>query len=429
MPIDTREMREQRHKLIVDARAILDKADEEKRALSAEDRQEYDRLTAEAEKLREQIEDAERRNSQERAEAEEELSQRDEEARRNRDNQDGDQPPQAPRTFDEERRALLASDEYHRMFVRAMTVPGYRPVTEEELRVHTSGTGTSGGYLYASEQFVNEMIAAVTDATIVRQLARVLPPITTADSAGLPVLKTRMSDSTWSSEIGTPTEREITVGRRNLTPHPLSVRTLVSKDLLARAAGVEMLVRDELARASAEAQENAFMTGTGDQKPLGMFVASADGISTGRDVSSGNDATLIKFDGLKNAKVELKAQYWGGAAWVFHRTPYGQLAKEKDNEGRYLMQDSVTAGEPDRLLGFPVRLSEFAPSTMTASQYVGILGNFQRGYWIVDGINTSIKRAEELYIETHQDLFLMRQQVDGAPVLEEAFVRVKLAAS
>jgi hypothetical protein len=50
-------------------------------------------------------------------------------------------------------------------------------------------------------------------------------------------------------------------------------------------------------------QEKAYLTGDGNQKPLGVFTASNDGISTGRDVSTGNTTTAITFDGLIEAKV------------------------------------------------------------------------------------------------------------------------------
>jgi hypothetical protein len=38
-----------------------------------------------------------------------------------------------------------------------------------------------------------------------------------------------------------------------------------------------------------------------------------------------------------------------------------------------------------------------------------------------------IQRLNELYVETNQVGFIGRPETDGAPVLEEAFVRVKLA--
>ncbi len=70
MAVNTAPMREERAKLIADSRAIVDKADTEKRTMSAEERKSYDDLWGKAEAKRTEYEDAERRNELERAEAE-----------------------------------------------------------------------------------------------------------------------------------------------------------------------------------------------------------------------------------------------------------------------------------------------------------------------------------------------------------------------
>jgi HK97 family phage major capsid protein len=423
MAIDTRELREKRHKLIVDARAILDKADkeEERRSLTVEERTEYDRIMADADGLKSEIEDAERRNDLEREEAAEEMRQK-EEARRN---EQKEEKPKRPLTVEEQRWAFRGEEEYRDVFARWLAT-GREGLNEEEKRALSAGTGTEGGYLYASEQFSKELIQNVTDATIYRQLARGFS-LPTADSMGNPTLTNRMAAAAWTSELGAPsTDETLAFGKRALTPHPLAKEIVVSKVLLRKVPNAQTIVRDELSRVVAEANENAFMTGTGDQKPLGIFTASGDGISTGRDVSSGNTTTTIKFDGLKAAKYSIKQAYWGALTWIFHRNVMEQIAKLKDGNGRYLLQDSVVQGEPDRLLGFPVRMSEFAPSTMTTGLYVGILGDHSN-YWIVDAMNMEITRAEELYVRNNKDLFIIRMSTDGAPVREEAFARVKLA--
>jgi len=70
--------------------------------------------------------------------------------------------------------------------------------------------------------------------------------------------------------------------------------------------------------------------------------------------------------------------------------------------------------------------SEWAPSTFTTGQYVGLLGDFS-WYWIADAMSMQIQRLNELYAETNQVGFIGMLETDGAPVLEETFVRVKLA--
>lgn len=172
-------------------------------------------------------------------------------------------------------------------------------------------------------------------------------------------------------------------------------------------------------------QEKAFMTGDGANKPLGLFTASNNGISTGRDVATGNTSTSITFAGLNAAKYALKAAYRGRAEWLFHRDGVKQIAGLVDSEGQYLWQPAKSMGEPDMLLGLPVLESEYAPNTFTTGQYVGILGDFSY-YWIADSMDLQIQVLKELYAEADQTGFIGRLETDGMPALGEAFSRVKL---
>ena len=167
------------------------------------------------------------------------------------------------------------------------------------------------------------------------------------------------------------------------------------------------------------------MNGNGAGQPLGLFVASADGINTDRDVSSGNTATEMKFDGLMEAKYSIKDQYQANCEWIFNRAGVKQLAKLKNSDGQYIWQASVVLGTPDLLLGRPVNSSEFAPSTFTSGQYVGLYGDLKY-YWICDSLSVEIQVLTELYARQNQIDYISRLETDGAPVLSEAFARVKL---
>jgi len=407
------ELRQKRHAALEAGRAILKKAADEKRtALNTEELPAWDKTWTEAEDLRVQIENQERRDNQSRADAEMEFKRLDEEKSKKKD---AKRAVRAGRAFD--------TDEYRMAFDSYLA--GHPTVDEQ--RALEAGTGTKGGYLYAPETFLNELIQNVTDATIFRSLARVLPAITGSDSISAPTLTDRMAASVWTSELGNPSrDATLAFGKRMLTPHPLAKEILVSKVLLRKVPAAQTIVRDELSRVVAEAMENAYMTGDGAQQPLGIFTASDDGISTDRDKSTGNTATSVTFDGLKAAKYMLKQQYWAGSSWIMNRECMEQIAKLKDGNGRYLLQDSVVLGEPERLLGFPVRLSEYAPHVFTTGLYVAMLGDFREAYWIVDSLDSEIVRAEELFVRSNQDLFVIRMMTDGAPVKEEAVVRVKL---
>ena len=303
---------------------------------------------------------------------------------------------------------------------------GRNALPEAEQRALQADSDEAGGFTVPPEMFVNQFIQAVDDLVFIRGLAT-KHTIAKAESLGAPSLDADPSDADWTAEILTGSEdTTMDFGKRDLTPHPLAKRLKVSRKLL-RTSGidVEALVRERLAYKFGVTQEKAFLTGSGSNQPLGVFTASSLGISTDRDVSNGNTNSAFTFDGLINVKFSLKGSYMTRAQWVFHRDAVKMVAKLKDGEGQYIWRQSVMVGEPDRLLGLPFMMSEYAPNTFTTGLYVGILGDFAQ-YWIVDALSMEIQRIDELYAETNQVGFIARLETDGMPVLEEAFARVTL---
>lgn len=401
------EMRQKRAALVKQARDLLDKAEAEKRGLTAEEEQQYSKIMDDVEELRKAIEREERQQA-----LEKELAQS-QGAIAGGKEQPGDN--RATQQAEETRAAF-------RKFLRG----GIQVLNHEEVRALQAGVDTLGGYIVAPQQFVNQLIKAVDDLVFIRPLATKFT-IERAESLGVPALDTDISDADWTSELATGNEdNSLGFGKRELHPHPLAKRIRVSNKLLRQAVvDPEALVRDRLAYKFGITEEKAFLTGDGVGKPLGLFTASSQGISTARDVVAGT-TTDITMDGLISVKYTLKQQYWPRARWLFHSDAVERIAKLKDTNGQYLWRESTRAGEPDRLLGFPVMMSEYVPNTFTTGQYVGILADFSF-YWIVDALDMQIQRLVELYAESNQTGFIGRRELDGMPTLEEAFVRAKLA--
>lgn len=296
-----------------------------------------------------------------------------------------------------------------------------------EYRALQQDSPTQAGYLVAPQQFVNELISDIQNVLFFRNIAKVLPPLQGARSLGYPKRTARINAAAWGTELSTPTaDSTMAFGKKEFKPNPATAEILVSKTLIRNAPNVDTIVRQDMAYNFGTLLETAYMTGDGAGKPLGVFTASVDGISTARDVSTGNTTTEIKFDGLIEAKYKLPQQYQNNLNWLFHRDAVKQIAKIKDGDGQYIWQPSIIAGTPDRLLGIPVNMSEYAPNTFTTGLYVGLLGDFSN-YWIVDAMNMEIMVLNELYARTNQVDFVGRLETDGMPTLEEAFARVKLA--
>lgn len=284
---------------------------------------------------------------------------------------------------------------------------------------------TQAGYLVAEEEFVSELIKELADATFMRQKCKTYT-LRGAQTLGFPKRTAGMSSFAWGTELQAPTaDSTLAYGKREFKPRPGTSEILISKTLVRNAPNVDALVRAEIAEEVAAELETAYMTGDGVTMPLGVFTASADGISTSRDVSTGNTATEMKFDGLMEAKYSVKQKYQPGCEWIFHRDGVKQLAKLKNSDGQYVWQPSVVFGTPDMLLSNPVNMTEYAPNTFTTGLYVGLFGNL-KNYWIVDSLLLEIQVLTELYARTNQIDYITRLETDGAPVMEAAFARVKL---
>jgi len=410
------ELLQLRKKAIDASRAILDKAKTEGReTLTAEEQASYDKAFDEAVELREKVDLLEREERTQAAERE--LSEREERGRRGLDDGDEDDP--------EDRSNPRAAKEYRAAF-RSWLGRGFGGISPEEQRALSVGSDVEGGYTVAPEQMVQMILKDVDDMVFIRDRAMKFQ-IPSAQSLGAPRLEADPADSDWTSELQTGSEDStMSFGKRTLSPHPLAKRLKASANFLRQSAVAgEQFIRERLAYKFAITFEKALLLGDGSQQPLGVFTASTNGISTDRDVSADNTSSAMTADGIINAKYALKAAYWPRAEWAFHRDGMKQIAKFQNDQGDYLYRESLRAGEPDRLLGLPVNISEYVPNTFMTAQYVGILGDFSH-YWIADALNLQIQRLVELYAETNQVGFIGRLESDGMPVTEEAFVRVKL---
>ncbi len=421
MTSEERRLLAARAKLIEDQRAILDKCDAQKRGLNASETEEYEKLDDEYGRIDRALE----------------LIRREvcEEARDVRSLLYGTE------TFNEvmgiheratnpmELRDVRYEKKETREAFRNYLRYGQAAMGPEHFRALQADSDTAGGFLVMPFSMSNAIIKAMDNEVFIRKLATVYP-LPKAESLGAPVLDNDIGDPTWTAEIATGNEdNEMSFGKRELTPHPAARLIKVSNKLLRSSSiDAESVVIQRLVYKFGTIQEYNFLLGDGQGKPMGVFTAaqSGFGITTGRDVSTGNSTTAITSDNLIDTFYSLKAQYRKKATWIFHRDAVKKIRKLKDGEGNYIWQLGIALNKPDTILGAPYCESEYCPNTFTSGQYVGIVGDFSH-YWIADALSMQIQRLIELYAATNQVGFIGRIESDGMPVLEEAFARVTLA--
>lgn len=425
-----KELYDERVKLHESNKKILDHSDDEKRELTAEESEQWDRQDAEVEKLCDIIERHEKQ-------ARRETFLNDSRGRATDPQpplkQDSDADTKAGKPIE------LEVGGGRKLIVEAGT-PLYERAQQEYGKIfgnylhnginaglHT-GDNTKGGYV-TTTQFNAQILKKMDDLVFMRQISNVLPPLLRATSLGVPTLETDIGDAEWTPEVPASAMSEDTnmeLGKRELTPHLLAKFIKVSMKLLrAGAIDVESFILGRLAYKFSISEEKAFLEGTADHEALGVFTASSDGISTSRDTTA-TSTTVFTADEMISTYYTLKSQYMMNATWILHRDAVARIRKFKSGEGQYLWQPGMTAGQPSTIFGRPYFMSEYAPNTFTTGLYVAIIGDFRAGYWIVDSLQMEVQRLNELLALTNQIGFIGRRETDGMPVLEEAFARLIL---
>ncbi|WP_433406869.1 phage major capsid protein [Streptomyces sp. CA-146814] len=398
-----RELRTKRTKLGADARAIMKEAEDAGRSMTPEEETQFDKLMDERDGVDATIERAERLEADDRNDDVE------------------DDKPTGGRGGDAAMSAL-----------RTYVLGGRSALTEAQARALNAGHDPEGGFLVAPQQFVKDLLKNVDDQVVLRGLATV-HQLTQAESLGVPTLDQDLGDAEWTSELATGSEDDgLRFGKRELRPHPLAKRVKISRKLLrASVLNPETLVRERLAYKFGITAEKSYMVGDGNQKPLGMFTASPNGIPTTRDVDIATSGSGFvnapggsSADDLITAKYTLKSAYHSKARWLFHRMMIASVRKLKDGDGNYIWRAGLANDQGDRILDLPFITSEFAPSTFGDGDYVGMLGDFSY-YWIAEALSFEVQRLNELYATSNQVGFIGRQEADGMPILPEAFIRLQ----
>ncbi len=386
------ELREKRAKAWEAAKAFLDSHRTDKGVLSAEDDAAYSRMEQQITDLGKEISRMERLEALD-AQMKEPV------------NQPLTGKPMSSRTIE---RTGRASDEYRTSFWDMMRSKAPLPSVVNALQ---EGTDSEGGYLVPDE-YERTLVEALEEENVFRQLAKVIR--TSSGDRKIPVVATKGTAS-WIDEEGAYTESDDSFGQVSIGAYKVGTMIKVSEELLNDSVfDLESYIAKEFARRIGAKEEEAFFTGDGSGKPLGILAATG-GAETGVTAAS---STAVTADELMDLFYSLKSPYRKKAVWVLNDSTIKAVCKLKDSTGQYLWQPSLVAGTPDTLLGRPVKTSAYMPVIAAGAKTIAF-GDFSY-YWIADRQGRSFKRLNELYAANGQVGFLGSQRVDGKLVLSEA---------
>lgn len=288
------------------------------------------------------------------------------------------------------------------------------------------GTGSSAGAL-APQEFVKQIIADLQEDTPLLNEVNMIH-LSQVASIGVPKEIADASDAAWTTEVPASVTADSTwaFGKRELGAIQLIKLVKVTKKLIKTSAfNIDQLVSGKLSLKIRQTLEKAIISGSGSGEPLGVFTASADGIPATQDVTAGS-ATAIDADDLIKTQRKIKAPYRARAKWVLNPNIVTDVLLLKDKNGQYIWRSGLTASDPDTLLGSPIVETTFAPETKATGLYVGAYGDFSN-YWMTMVDQIGIQVLVEQYALSGEIGYLGTVFADGAPVLGEAFSRLKLA--
>nr|DAU83299.1 MAG TPA: major capsid protein [Caudoviricetes sp.] len=303
-----------------------------------------------------------------------------------------------------------ATDEYKSSMLTALRT-NFRQVSD----VLEEGNDANGGYL-VPEEYDRRLIDVLDEENIMRTLGTT---ITTSGEHKINIAATKPA-AAWIEEGAAIQFSDATFGQKLLDAHKLHVAIKITDELLYdNAFNLENYIITQFGKALANAEEDAFLNGDGAGKPKGLFPDAEVGVTT----STGS----ITSDNMIELVYSLKRPYRKNASFIMNDQTIAALRKLKDNNNNYIWQPSYQAGEPDRLLGYTLHTSAFAPKQAAGAKAIAF-GDFSY-YNIGDRGVRSLQELKELFAGNGMVGYLMKERVDGLLVLPEAVKCLQIKAS
>lgn len=161
---------------------------------------------------------------------------------------------------------------------------------------------------------------------------------------------------------------------------------------------VEAWLIDNLSEAFSVGLSAAIWNGDGSNKPTGMINQAPASSADGNEASPQRNASAYQYvpiplagsspfttsglttDTIINLMYALNPRYRPNARFSANTTTQGHLRKLKDTTGQYLWQPSLQAGQPDRLLGYPIFTWEQMGNPTSINAYPVAFGDFAKAY-------------------------------------------------
>lgn len=262
------------------------------------------------------------------------------------------------------------------------------------------GTDSEGGYLVPDE-FEHRIVKAMKEKNVLRSLATVIP---TKRLLKIPVAVGE-GQAYWVPEEGLIPSSDCRFDQLQLDAHKLGCMIRVSDELLEDSAfDIAGYIAGSFAERLSAAEEEAFLDGDGNGKPLGLMRQLERTVET-------QNAGEITVDDIVDLQYSIPEPYRKNAVFLMSDATVRELRKIRTAFDRNIWEDELTKETPTKLLGVPVIVCDALPAPESGSMPV-LFGDFSR-FVIGDREHRSIKRLNELYARNGQVGFQVCERVDA----------------
>lgn len=355
-------LKERRANVWEQTKALLDAAEGEKRDLTAEEEETYQRLNADLDSIDARAKDL--HQAEERAKAAEETF-----AGLLDKPQDADRRGQEQDT-DAQLRAFFKGETGKRVF-DVKPDEGERRTSLRTLSKLTAGAGANT----VQTSFYTQLVQHLIEVSGVMQTNPTTLRTATGEQIQIPKTTAHSASASLVAEAGTLSPNDPTFGQVPLDAYKYGFLLQISHELL-NDTSVDLT--GYLSMQAGRALGNGFgahlVTGSGTSQPNGIVTASTLGSTGGTGVTGAFTA-----DNLIDLYYSVISPYRasGSCAWMMRDSSVAILRKIKDTTGQYIWQPALTSGNPDTVLGKPLYTDPSVPATALSAKSV-LFGDFSQ---------------------------------------------------
>lgn len=279
------------------------------------------------------------------------------------------------------------------------------------------GSDPKGGYL-APPEFVKELIREIVEYSPIRENAFVG---STGSSSVIIPGRVGRTNAKWKGETETQEESTFDFEEQEIAIHEINTFVDVSNQLLEDAEiDVEAEIRLAFAEDLGGKESEAFLYGDGVKKPNGFMVDPRV-----QEVVSGMPAS-VTADALIKMLYSMPQVYRSSGSWILNGTTLGFLRTFKDDNGNYLWQPSIAAGQPETLLGRPVVEAPDMPD-ISANATPIAFGDLKQAYRIYDRTDIEVLTNPYLLATESKTRFHLRKRLGAGVVRPSAIKRLVIS--